>query len=105
MRFRVDFPIRLERGRPIRPDIVFTRARIAVFIEGCFWHGCPDHGQRPRVRNAHYWGPKIAGNQERDRRHDLALSEAGWLVLRFWEHQPPPAVVTEVRSVYRASVS
>src|ERR1700737_2935417 len=65
LRFRVDYPLRLAGGRPIRPDIVFTRQRIAVFCDGCFWHGCPEHGQRPGVRNAQYWTPKIQGNAAR----------------------------------------
>ncbi len=96
LRFRVDYPIRLEGLRPIRPDIVFTRARVCVFIDGCFWHGCPDHGRRPAVRNRHYWGPKIAGNAERDRRHSHALDDAGWTVLRFWAHEEPDGIVAAV---------
>lgn len=98
-RYRVDFPIRVDDGRPVRPDIAFTRARIAVFIDGCFWHGCPDHKGRPRT-NAHYWGPKIEGNAERDRRQTRALAAAGWTVLRFWEHEAPEAVVNEIARVY-----
>jgi DNA mismatch endonuclease (patch repair protein) len=86
-RFRADLPIRLDGRRPIRPDIVFTRRRVAVFIDGCFWHGCPDHGQRPGVKNAYYWNPKISGNGARDREHTTALEAAGWTVLRFWEHE------------------
>jgi DNA mismatch endonuclease (patch repair protein) len=96
LRYRVDLPIRLEGHRPIRPDIVFTRQRVAVFIDGCFWHGCPEHGQRPEIRNGAYWSPKIAGNTERDQRHSAALEAAGWTVLRFWEHEPPQAVADEV---------
>jgi DNA mismatch endonuclease (patch repair protein) len=78
LRYRVDLPIRLAGHRPIRPDIVFTRQRVAVFIDGCFWHGCPEHGQRPGIRNGAYWSPKIAGNAERDQRHTAALEAAGW---------------------------
>lgn len=66
-------------------DIVFTRARVAVFIDGCFWHGCPDHYQAP-VRNADFWAAKVARNVERDRETDSLLAEAGWAVMRFWEH-------------------
>ena len=95
-RFRVDYPIRLEGERPIRPDIAFPKRRLAVFIDGCFWHGCPDHGQRPRVKNAHYWGPKIAGNIERDERHTRALRTAGWTVERFWEHDEPEAIAKAI---------
>lgn len=88
--------------RPIRPDIVFTRRRVAVFCDGCFWHGCPEHGRRPTVHNAHYWSPKIAGNRERDARHTAALEHAGWTVLRFWEHELADAVAAQVaRAVSR----
>jgi DNA mismatch endonuclease (patch repair protein) len=102
LRFRVDLPIRASHPRPIRPDIAFTRARIAVFIDGCFWHGCPDHGRRPNVKNAFYWGPKIAGNAQRDSWHTAALEAAGWTVLRFWEHQPAEDVAREIADTYQA---
>jgi DNA mismatch endonuclease (patch repair protein) len=96
LRFRVDYPIRPDPGRLIRPDIVFTKARIAVFIDGCFWHGCPEHGRRAAGVNAEYWGPKIARNRERDAEHNVRLASAGWSVLRFWEHEPPAIVATHV---------
>lgn len=87
MRYRVDLPIRPATGaRPIRPDIVFTRAKIAVFVDGCFWHGCPDHGTKP-TRNADYWTAKLERNIERDRRNNALLEEAGWTVIRIWEHE------------------
>jgi DNA mismatch endonuclease, patch repair protein len=100
LRFRVDLPIPLAHGRPIRPDIVFTRARLCVFIDGCFWHGCHEHGRRPAVRNADYWDPKIAGNVERDRRHTAALQEAGWTVRRFWEHDGSERIAAAVERAY-----
>lgn len=100
LRFRVDLPVRLNGSRPIRPDIVFTRTRLAIFIDGCFWHGCPVHGQRPNVRNSYYWAPKIAGNIERGRRHTEALADAGWLVFRFWEHEPPVAAAGRIRRAH-----
>ncbi|MGI9822194.1 very short patch repair endonuclease [Agromyces sp. Marseille-Q5079] len=85
LRYRVDYaPLPGLRRR--RADIVFTRARLAVFIDGCFWHGCPEHATHPK-RNAEYWGPKLAANIERDRDTDRRLQEAGWRVLRFWEHE------------------
>lgn len=99
LRYRVDFPIRVEGYRPIRPDIVFTRTRLAIFVDGCFWHGCPDHGGRPRT-NEHYWGPKIARNRERDSEQTEALAAAGWLVLRFWEHESPEAAAAEIARAY-----
>ncbi|WP_201447064.1 very short patch repair endonuclease [Conexibacter woesei] len=101
LRFRVDLPIRLEGIRPIRPDIVFTKRRIAVFCDGCFWHGCPEHGSRPRIRNGQYWTPKIAGNQERDARHKSALEAAGWTVLRFWEHEDPDLIAARIADAVR----
>jgi DNA mismatch endonuclease (patch repair protein) len=102
LRFRVDLPIRLEGFRPIRPDIVFTGRRVAVFCDGCFWHGCPEHGQRPSIRNGYYWTPKIAGNRDRDRLHAGALEDAGWAVLRFWEHEDELAVSGVIEREVRA---
>ena len=96
LRYRVDYPIRVEWPRPIRPDIVFTRQRVAVFCDGCFWHGCPEHGRRPNIQNGSYWTPKITGNVERDRAHTAALEAAGWTVLRFWEHEQPDAIAAEI---------
>jgi DNA mismatch endonuclease, patch repair protein len=86
LRFRVDFPIRVDGRRPVRPDVVFTRRRVAVFVDGCFWHGCPVHGSQPKS-NADYWLPKLRRTQKRDRETEQALREAGWLVLRVWEHE------------------
>lgn len=85
LRFRKDYPVRAGAGRPIRVDIAFTRARLAIFVDGCFWHGCPLHGTTPKS-NRSYWGPKLARNVERDRETDERLRQAGWDVLRLWEH-------------------
>jgi DNA mismatch endonuclease, patch repair protein len=101
LRFRVDYPIRIGNARPIRPDIVFTRRRLAVFVDGCYWHGCPDHGRRSAGVNASYWGPKIARNQERDAEHTALLESAGWTVLRFWEHAEAREVALAIRSTMR----
>lgn len=79
----------------MRPDIVFTRARLAIFIDGCFWHACPEHGTAP-ARNVDYWGPKLRRNVERDSRVDRALAEAGWMVFRAWEHEEVESVVDRV---------
>jgi len=73
--------------RVSRPDIVFPRARIAVYVDGCFWHRCPEHGTSPKA-NADYWVPKLLANVERDRRTTASLTAEGWTVLRFWEHEP-----------------
>jgi DNA mismatch endonuclease, patch repair protein len=98
LRFRTDFPIQLAEVR-VRPDIVFTRKRVAVFVDGCFWHCCPAHGVLPAGNRA-YWEPKLAANVDRDRRVDAALRNAGWSVLRVWEHEETDtaaeAVVTAV---------
>ena len=100
LRFRVDYPLRVAGyDRLIRPDIVFSRARLAVFIDGCWWHGCPEHGVRETLRNEHYWRPKIELNQARDFRQTMALKAAGWYVVRFWEHEDTAAVVSAVKSL------
>ncbi len=85
LRFRKDLLLRVG-GLRVRPDIVFTRARVAVFVDGCFWHCCPAHGTTPRS-NPGYWGPKLRRNVERDEQVDGALAGAGWQVVRVWEHQ------------------
>ncbi|MCP5519242.1 MAG: DNA mismatch endonuclease Vsr [Verrucomicrobiales bacterium] len=74
------------RAFRVRPDFVFPEDRIAVFVDGCFWHGCPEHATKPR-NNAAFWEKKLAANQERDRRVDRELRRAGWRVLRVWEHE------------------
>lgn len=99
-RFRKDLPIR-EGGMLIRPDIVFTRARVAVFIDGCFWHSCPEHGAAPR-KNTGYWNPKLAGNADRDRRQNAALEAAGWKVVRIWEHESLDDACEAVLSTLRS---
>lgn len=92
-RYRVDF--RLESDLRVNADIVFTRARVAIFIDGCFWHGCPLHATPPRA-NANYWGPKLARNVERDRIADAQLRARGWTVLRYWEHEDAADVVASI---------
>jgi DNA mismatch endonuclease (patch repair protein) len=87
-RFRVDHPVRVPGLRPIRADIAFPRQRLLVFVDGCFWHGCPEHGTSPRS-NGVYWQTKLAVNAERDARQTAALEADGWRVLRVWEHVPP----------------
>lgn len=96
-RFRRDFPIRLE-GKLVRPDIAFTKRRLAIFIDGCFWHCCPEHGRRPAV-NADYWSPKLQRNVDRDRHQTDALTTAGWTVLRFWEHESLDDVLSCITKV------
>lgn len=83
-RFRVVYPVPGQRRRTI--DIAFTRRKVAVFVDGCFWHGCPEHGVHPRSNSA-WWRDKLAANQARDRDTDRLLDEQGWTVLRVWEHE------------------
>lgn len=97
LRYRVDYSPLHDRKRA---DIVFTRQRVAVFIDGCFWHSCPTHGSSP-VRNSSYWLPKLARNRARDSETNASLAEAGWTVLRFWEHERPE----EVAAVITAAVT
>ncbi|WP_091488753.1 very short patch repair endonuclease [Microbacterium pygmaeum] len=102
LRYRVNMrPIPLLRRTA---DVVFTRARVAVFIDGCFWHSCPEHSSRPKS-NSDYWGPKLRGNVERDRQTDRALESAGWLVLRFWEHESEVEVAEAIALAVRAQHS
>lgn len=94
-RFRKDHLVRCSNGVRVRVDIAFTRARLAVFMDGCFWHACPDHGTRP-ARNQDYWRPKLEANVQRDRRVDAALAADGWRVLRLWEHEDVRKAATQV---------
>ncbi|MEB3021483.1 very short patch repair endonuclease [[Mycobacterium] crassicus] len=96
MRYRVDFPP-LPSNRRMRADLVFTRARVAVFVDGCFWHGCPEHHTVART-NAEFWAKKVSGNRTRDERTNAVLSEAGWTVLRFWEHEDPSVAARAIRA-------
>lgn len=76
-------------------DVVFTTAKIAVFVDGCFWHRCPDHATFPAT-NARWWSEKLDRNVERDRDTDRRLGEAGWAVIRIWEHEDPKSAADRV---------
>lgn len=99
LRYRVDHA---PLGGRRRADIVFTRKQIAVFIDGCFWHGCPQHATIPKA-NRDYWLPKLQRNIERDRETDTILGENGWTVLRYWEHEDIEAVAEAIITAVRAS--
>ena len=79
-------------------DILFTRPKVAIFIDGCFWHACPVHYQEPKS-HVEYWRPKIEQNQIRDLDTSERLRAAGWIVLRFWAHQPPGEIVETILQV------
>jgi DNA mismatch endonuclease, patch repair protein len=96
LRFRVNHP-RL----PGRPDIAFTAARIAVFIDGCFWHSCPDHSVLPK-NNRDWWRSKLERNVERDREKDALLEKLGWTVLHVWEHKEPLEAADEIEQLWRS---
>jgi DNA mismatch endonuclease, patch repair protein len=78
-------------------DLVFTRAKVAVFVDGCFWHGCAEHHSVAKT-NAGYWADKVRNNKRRDVETDAALTVAGWLAVRAWEHEPPTAVAERIQA-------
>ena len=77
-------------------DVVFPKAKVAVFVDGCFWHGCAEHGQRVHRTNGWYWPDKIERNMARDRNTDARLSAAGWVSVRIWEHEDPNRAASRV---------
>lgn len=95
VRYRVD--VRPELDLRCKADIVWRTWRLAVFIDGCFWHGCPIHATRPKA-NEEWWAQKLDGNVLRDRRTDSELAARGWTVLRFWEHEEPQSVADAICS-------
>lgn len=99
LRFRVQMKVPGNRRRTI--DIAFSRARLAVYVDGCFWHGCPEHHTLPRT-NSTWWTWKVELNRTRDADTDRGLKDAGWAVLRFWEHVDPREAADEVEAHYRA---
>jgi DNA mismatch endonuclease (patch repair protein) len=96
LRFRVG--VRPIPGVRITADILFPRARLVVFVDGCFWHGCPQHLIPPRT-NEQYWDAKIARNRERDRSNERTLSEQGWTVVRVWEHSDVTAAAANISAL------
>ncbi len=89
---------RLRPDLPGTPDLAFPRAKVSVFVDGCFWHHCPVHYQSP-VNNAGYWRAKVTRNIERDRRADRDLEKLGWTVIRVWEHEIESGVAGVMRRI------
>lgn len=96
LRYRIDHPVLTGVRR--RPDVVFRTARVAVFVDGCFWHRCPLHAVPPR-NNAGWWADKLQRTVDRDRDTDHRLDAAGWLPVRVWEHEPSDQAATRIRDV------
>jgi DNA mismatch endonuclease, patch repair protein len=96
LRFRVSYA-RL----PGRPDIALTGARVAVFVDGCFWHACPDHGVLPR-NNRDWWQAKLSRNVARDREKDEQLDSLGWVVVHVWEHEDPARAADAIEQLWRS---
>ena len=97
MRYRKSRLITADDVR-VRPDVVFPRQRVAIFVDGCFWHSCPEHGTSPRANTA-YWLPKLHRNVERDHLVNAALTAGGWSVVRVWEHEVAVEVHAAVERV------
>ena len=100
MRFRVDWPL---PGLPRRrADVAFTRRKIVVFVDGCFWHACPEHRTAP-ASNADWWATKLQANVNRDRDTDEHMRRLGWTLLRFWEHEDPMSAAGSVEAAVHGS--
>jgi DNA mismatch endonuclease (patch repair protein) len=99
LRYRVDARPLPDLNR--RADLVFTRTKVAVFVDGCYWHGCPEHGTVART-NADYWASKILRNRERDQETNTVLAERGWVPLRIWEHETVTAALEKIVTAVHA---
>lgn len=99
LRYRVD--VAPLKGTRRRADLVFGSARVAVYVDGCFWHRCPEHGTSPKA-NSEWWADKLDTNVRRDRDTDQRLAEAGWLVIRVWEHEDMTEAATRIEEAVRA---
>lgn len=99
LRYRLHRP--LLAGVRRTADIVFGPTRVAVMIDGCFWHSCPEHATLPKA-NAEWWREKLSRNVERDRQTDRLLADEGWMVLRFWEHEHPMEVADTIEQHVRS---
>src|SRR5689334_15276812 len=98
LRFRVNRRVAGDLRTTV--DIAFGPARVAVFVDGCFWHQCPEHGTLPKANGA-WWAEKLDGNVARDRRTDAALEDRGWTVIRVWEHEDPEKAADRIEAAVR----
>ncbi len=99
LRYRVDRPVLAGVRR--RVDIVFSSSQVAVFVDGCFWHRCPEHATSPKA-NAAWWQAKLDANQARDIDTDRRLRDAGWTVVHVWEHEDPAVAAARIAQLVRA---
>jgi DNA mismatch endonuclease, patch repair protein len=99
LRFRKDYRVDLDDVR-VQVDVAFPRQRLAVFVDGCFWHRCPQHGTDPRL-NGDFWERKLQRNVERDVQVGAALMDAGWTVVRCWEHEPADVAAERIRQALK----
>jgi DNA mismatch endonuclease (patch repair protein) len=99
LRYRVDAPL---PGMRRRADLLFSSSRIVVFVDGCFWHSCPEHGSQP-LSNGAWWARKLEANVSRDRDTDRRLRSLGWTVIRIWEHEHPEAAAGRVAEAVRSA--
>lgn len=95
LRFHVN-----RRDLPGTPDVALSRARIAIFLDGCFWHGCPEHGVVPKS-NREWWLEKLRANRERDERKDQELRDTGWLPVHIWEHEDSAEAADRIVDLWR----
>jgi DNA mismatch endonuclease (patch repair protein) len=102
LRYRVD--VSPVSGFRRRADLVFSRARIAVYVDGCFWHSCPQHATTPKS-NREWWEEKLAANVARDRRTDRDLAELGWTVVRVWEHEDMEPAAERIAALYSERIN
>jgi DNA mismatch endonuclease, patch repair protein len=102
LRYRVQYPVPGMGRRTI--DIAFPGRRVAIFVDGCFWHGCADHSHIP-ASNSEWWQEKFRRNSARDEETDNHLLNSGWHVVRLWEHQTAPEMLSQVRDVLDQAAS